>query len=102
MTESNVTHLIVTPIDMAAKGSWQLRKRLFGAIAAMQVAEGLQQGMKVMEAYGRIEALILDRLETDDGSPVADALDEISAEQFDQLIGGLLGTPTVPPAKSTP
>jgi hypothetical protein len=97
-----MTKLIVTPIDMSAKGSWALRKRLFGAFTAMKDAEAGQNGIEIMAAYTTIEDMILDRLETDDGMPVADALDEISAEQFDQLIGGLLGTPTIPPAKSTP
>jgi len=55
-----------------------------------------------MAAYSQIEDMILGRLETDDGSAVQAALDEISAEQFDTLIGGLLGTPTVPNPTSTP
>ena len=97
-----MTKLIVTPIDMAAPGSFKLRKRLFGAFTAMKEAESSTNGIAVMAAYTTIEDMILDRLETDDGTPVADALDEISAEQFDTMIGGLLGTPTVPNPTSTP
>lgn len=96
-----MTKLIVTPIDMSAQGSFKLRRKLFGAFTAMKDAEAGQNGIAVMAAYASIEAMILDRLETDDGTSVADALEMVSAEQFDQLIGGLLGEPTVPNSTST-
>lgn len=95
-----MTKLIVTPIDMAAKGSFKLRKRLLTAYADMQDAIKGNDVRALTAAYDTIEAMVRDRLETDDGTPVADALEEASAEQFDQLMGGLLGEPTIPNARS--
>lgn len=96
-----MTKLIVTPIDMSAKGSFKARKRLLEAYANMQDAIAQNNVRLLAEAYDAIEAMVVDRLETDDGTPVAEALDECSAEQFDQLMGGMLGTPSVPNPKST-
>jgi hypothetical protein len=95
-----MTQLIVTPIDMSAKGSFKLRKRLLTAYADMQEAIKSNDIRALTAAYDTIEAMVRDRLETDDGTPVADALEEASAEQFDQLMGGLLGEPTIPNARS--
>lgn len=97
-----MTKLIVTPIDMAAKGSFKLRKRLLSAYADMQEAIKNNDIRTLTNAYDAIEALVRDRLETDDGTPVAEALEDASAEQFDQLMGGLLGEPTLPNSKSAP
>ena len=95
-----MTQLIVTPIDMSARGSFKLRKKLLTAYADMQEAIKANDIRALTAAYDTIEAMVRDRLETDDGTPVADALEEASAEQFDQLMGGLLGEPTIPNARS--
>lgn len=95
-----MTQLIVTPIDMSARGSFKLRKKLLTAYADMQEAIKSNDIRALTAAYDTIEAMVRDRLETDDGTPVADALEEASAEQFDQLMGGLLGEPTIPNARS--
>jgi hypothetical protein len=97
-----MTQLIVTPIDMAAKGSFRLRKRLLAAYADMQEAIASNNVRGLTAAYDAIEAMVVDRLETDDGTPVAEALEDASAEQFDRLMGGLLGEPTIPNSKSAP
>lgn len=96
-----MTKLIVTPINMGAPGSFKQRKRLLRAMAAVEQArqdEGVTQLVTALEA---IEALVCDHLETDDGTPVADALEMCSADDFDALLGGLLSdTETVPNPKS--
>jgi len=97
-----MTQLIVTPIDMAAKGSFAKRKRLLRAYADMQAAVKDNDIGVLTAAYESIEAMVVTQLTTDDGTPVAIALEDASAEQFDQLMGGLLGEPTVPNPKSTP
>jgi len=53
-------------------------------------------------AYVKVRDLILARAETDDGTPVEDALAQISASQFDALYGQLFGggEETIPPVKS--
>ena len=87
--------LRVEPFDMAAKGSYRLRKRLLEAMAGIGSEDVSERARAVLAA----EQLVIARLHTDDGSPVEDALDELSAEGFDDLLKELMGSP-VPPASA--
>lgn len=95
-----MTTLTITPIDMSAAGSFAKRKRLLKAYAAMQDAIKGNDVVALVAAYDRIEAMVTENLYTDDGTPVSEALEMASAEQFDALMSGLLGTPTIPPVTS--
>ena len=88
-----MTTLIITPIDFTKPGSFRERSKLMRAVALMR---GSADGAAVASAYLGIEDLVLNRLETDDGTPVEDALDQLSAEQFDELMKGMLGESAVP------
>jgi hypothetical protein len=88
-----MTQLIVEPIDMDAPGSYRKRARLLRAIQAVQEGDGLEQATALVD----VEDLIIGQLSTDNGTPVDDALDELSANQFDQLLSGILGGPTLDP-----
>lgn len=95
-----MTKLIVTPIDMAAKGSYGERKRLLRAIRDLNVAKDTNDIGALVDAYDTFEALVTQHLETDDGTPVGEALEQASAEEFDQLLGALLQRETVPNSNS--
>ena len=97
-----MTKLIVTPIDMAAAGSYAQRKRLIRALARLQDAQEKQRAMEMVGAFEDLEWLVTAHLETDDGTPVPDALEELSANDFDQMVGALVNAETVPNPKSVP
>ena len=83
-----MTQLIVTPIDMTAPGSYRQRKQF------LQVARRLTNlksgdSTQTLDAMMEMEALILAHLRTDDGTPVEDVLDELSAKQFDDLLSAI-------------
>jgi len=95
-----MTTLTVTPIDMAAKGSYRQRKQLFRALAALEGAREERSIAQMVTAMEAVEELIRGNLETDDGTSIDEALDMCSATEFDSLISGLLGGETVPNSKS--
>lgn len=97
-----MTKLIVTPIDMAAPGSYAERKKLLRAAAQIQQAQKSNSIADMVDALDALEALIKPHLQTDDGSPVAEALEQLSANEFDNLIGALVGGETIPNVKSEP
>lgn len=98
-----MTKLIVTPIDPTAPGSYRQRKNLLGIARKLDsVRDGGADWRDVVAVYDAIEALIIPRLCTDDGTPVEDALDLLSAEQFDELLGKVsVGADVVPPASAS-
>lgn len=89
-----MTTLIVTPLDPDAPGSYRQRSAIMRALAAAQ--EG---GSAMIAAYVQVEDLVISRLHTDDGTPVENALEQVSANEFDDLLKGLLagGEEAVPP-----
>jgi len=97
-----MTKLIVTPIDPKAKGSYRQRSELLQLVARMQEAQRGQDGIGALALMTEMEAFVLKHLTTDDGSPVEPLLDELSADDFDALLGGILGEPTVPNSNSAP
>ena len=97
-----MTQLIVTPIDPTARGSYRQRSAVLRLVGTMKEAQESKDGLAAVQAMTDLEDIILKRLETDDGSPVEPLLDELSAEQFDQLLAGILGEPSVPNPKSAP
>jgi hypothetical protein len=95
-----MTKLIVTPIDMSAPGSYRARKELLKAYAALQDAQKTTDIGPMLEAFDRLEKLVCEHAETDDGCTIAEALEQASAEDFDTLVGALLVGETVPNASS--
>ncbi len=96
-----MTRIIVTPIDMSAPGSYRARKDLLKTYAALQDAQASSDIRKLAEAFDAIEALILKHAETDDGTPMGEALENASAVDFDSLLGAIISGETVPNANST-
>jgi hypothetical protein len=91
-----VTKLIVTPINMSAPGSFGQRKRLLQAMADLEQARETKSVVQMVGAFESIEALVRGHLETDDGTTVTEALEMCSANEFDNLIQGLVASETVP------
>ena len=88
-----MTNLIVRPIDMSAPGSFRQRSRLMRAIALMRDND---DGAAAAAAYIAVEDIALERIVTDDGTSVEDALDKLSADQFDELLQSIAGENAVP------
>ena len=96
-----MTKLIVAPIDMAARGSYRERQKLLHAYAALQEAQKATEIAGMVSAFDTFEALISAHATTDDGTTVAEALEMCSANDFDLLLGALLGRgETIPPVSS--
>jgi hypothetical protein len=95
-----MTKLIVTPIDMAAPGSYRERQKVLRAYAAIQATEKTADVAGAVSALDTLEALITAHAETDDGSTVSEALETASAADFDRLIVALLGKQETVPNSS--
>ena len=99
-----MTKLILAPFDPAAPGSFRQRNELLEQLAALVEAQQEDNLPAAVRAQQHIKTALMPRLRTDDGTPVADALAEISANDYDALTQGLFavaGADTVPLA-STP
>ena len=96
-----MTRLIVDPIDPNAKGSWRLHRRLLGASKTITESQKAGDGTGAVAALESIYDLVVSRLSTEDGSPVDDALDDISVNDFQTLITAISGEP-VPTESSKP
>ena len=104
-----MTRLIVDPIDPSAKGSWRLHRKLLGASKAIseiqeqtkKLGPQADDSVATLAALEVIYDLVVSRLSTEDGSPVDDALDDISVDDFQLLITAISGE-TVPTTSSKP
>ena len=85
--------LIVTPIDYSAAGSYVLRRRVLKASKKINDAIEQEDGMATIEAALEIEDVLLDRVKVKGKGTVEKALAEISANDFDSLLGALLESP---------
>lgn len=82
-----MTELRVRPIDMEAEGSFLERRRVMLALKAIRANE-----VDWIEGQLLMDDILIDRLETDDGSDPKDHLDKLSANQAQEMIMGLLAT----------
>ncbi len=100
-----MVRLIVTPIDPAAPGSWRLRKRFRQIQARLHKAQRTNDPVELAEVLDEAEDFVVGRLQTEDGSDLQAALDQLSANDFDSLLSAAGGQLSVPPASkpdSTP
>jgi hypothetical protein len=101
--ELTMTKLILAPFDPSAPGSHAQRMRMLELVDAYEGARTEGSGLSVARLSLRINELILPRLRTDDGTPVAEALAQISADDYDLLVQGMFaatGADTVPLAST--
>lgn len=92
-----MTKLIVEPVDLNAAGSFKLRDQWLSAY--MQMSEA-KKASEYARGYVMLRDLAVARMSTDDGTPVEEALADVSAAQFDALLMQLFGGETVDPTKS--
>lgn len=97
-----MTKLIVTSIDMSQPGSHWERLELMEIMEQVKKASPDDFISVTVQAYRQLEKLIRPRVHTDDDTPIEEAWRQISANDFDNLVGAILGRePTVPPANAS-
>jgi hypothetical protein len=96
-----MTKLFVRPLDQNARGSYKERSRIFKVIGRLQNAQQSQSISEVASSFEELEALLLPRLRTDDGTDVSAILNDMSAAEFDALLGGLTGVADTVPLANT-
>ena len=62
-------------------------------IAKMQMAAEQGDNAGLARAWAAAESLVMRYLRTDDGTPVQPLLDELSINQFNELLGALIQSP---------
>ena len=72
---------------MGAPGSFRERMKVLRALTAIRNEE-----VDWVEGQLMLDEILLDRLETDDGTDVDAALDKLSANDANELLSGLLAT----------
>jgi len=92
-----VTKLIVKPINPQAPGSYRERKEFLGVLRKFREAQKEENQLGVIDAYDALEAYIQPRLYSNDGTPIVELLDQLSANEFDELIRTIYQEPEVPP-----
>lgn len=99
-----MTSLILAPFDPAAPGSHAIRMRMLDLVDAYATAQEKSDVYALARVARQINAAVLPRLRTDDGTPVEAALADISADEYDLLVGGLFaqGAKDAVPLASTP
>ncbi len=80
-----MTQLIVKPINLTEPGSYRARKQFLRVHRRLMELPDTTDAKTTFAVYEEIDNLLLSQLRTDDGTPVEDALDQLSAAQFDQL-----------------
>ena len=82
-----MTELRVRPIDLDAPGSFRERMKVLRVLAAIRKEE-----VDWVEGQLMLDEVLVDRLETDDGTDLEAALDLLSAADANALLAGLLAT----------
>jgi len=99
-----MTNLLLAAFDPAAPGSHAHRMRMLDLVDEYGTAQTANDVYGLARIARKINAVVLPRLHTDDGTPVEAALAEISADEYDLLVGGLFaqGAKDAVPLESTP
>ena len=101
MTDNTkVITIQVNPIDLSAKGGFRQHQQVRGFILRATEAQNSGDAVQSLTADAEIEAWVLKRLSTSDGSPLEDALDEISYEEYLELFKAALGGTSIDPLTS--
>ena len=96
-----MTKLIVVPIDLNAPGSYRERKQFLKLLRNIRQLEGTNDPEAILDAFEEADGLIRGRLKTEDGTPVEDVLEQLSARDFDQLLASLAFENVVPPESAS-
>lgn len=93
-----MTNIIIKPIDFDEPGSYLKRRRILQAMDKLANASDSEKGgIAAISAYLELDDLIREHMKgTDDGTPLEEAIAMLTVNDFDQLLGGLLGGSPVP------
>ncbi len=97
-----MTALVVTPIRLDQEGSYRERKAFLRLLKKLRALQGATDPDAILTVMDEADALLVGRLKTDDGTPVEDALDKLSANQFDQLLSAVAFEGGMGEAKAAP
>ena len=89
----------VIPLNTAAQGSYQKRKQIFALMARMargEDAEDAAQAADALEAFIEAEAVVAAHVELPEGMALDEMLGLLSADQFDEMLGAILGGAKAP------
>ena len=89
----------VRPLDTAAEGSYLKRKAIFALMARMargEDAETASQAADALEAYIEAESLVAEHIDLPEGRSLDEVLALLSGDQFDELLGAILGKAKAP------
>ena len=90
--------IIVHKIDPTAKGSFRDRQRLQNALVEQQEAAVLKDIARFVKAENELNALAVKHMTTDDNTPIEEAIDQLSEDEFDALVSEFIKRkPTIPP-----
>lgn len=96
-----MTELLVTPIDLSAGGSYRERQRFMRLIRSLRKSQEDKDIDAILDVFDQVDDIVVKHLKTDDGSPIEDALDKLSAKQFDELLAAITFEDSVPPANAS-
>lgn len=86
-----MTTLIVTPIDNTQPGSYRQRTQLRQLYRQLNMAVENKDFGALVDAQDALDAWVIARSHTDDGTPVVAAFDQVTGDEFDALLGVLMG-----------
>lgn len=84
-----MTTLVVSPIRTAEPGSYRERRQFVRLLRRLKGIGQSSDPDEVLAIFDEVEAVLLPRLKTDDGTPVEDVLDKLSANEFDALLAAI-------------
>jgi hypothetical protein len=87
---SDVVRIVVTPLDKSAPGSMRLQQRLKRLLLRAQQSQAREDLVGLLEADSDLEDYVLSRMATTDGTDLEVALDEISADDWEQLVKAVI------------
>lgn len=97
--DGKIIGLTVSPLDTAQQGSYLERKRIFALMAQMARGDEAETGTEAaeaLEAFNSAEAVVVKYVTLPEGMELNEVLALLSADQFDELLGAILGGAQAP------
>jgi hypothetical protein len=94
--------LIVRPIVLSEPGSYRERRKFLRLVQRLTALKEQQDVKAILSLLDEADELLLPRLRTEDGSSVEDALDKLSANDFDGLLNAIAFENAVGEANGAP
>jgi len=98
-SEGAQLELRVRPLDTAQPGSYQKRKQILAMLKVMargEDAKSSAEAVAALEAFEQAEGILIEYLVLPEGMVLDEVLALLSADQFDELLGAILGGARAP------